>query len=204
MLPKETILALFPEGRTVKRKWPLRPLRLGPVTLAHAAVMEAVGCAILGGFIDDADAITAAWVMTLKPEAAVKAANGDLKGLMAFAVRCKGALADISLAVNSLVADAILPFVPPKGDGGENVLKDGLPKGYGWPLEVAEALCSRYGWSFGKALATPVATALALMAVGRENSGGASGGPDYYDRIRLERWEKMGLLGGGRKEAQNG
>lgn len=201
MLPVETVLALFPEGRTVKRRWPRRAIRLRPMTLAHAAAMEAQGCGILDGFLRDADALMAAWVLTLDYGRTVRAANGDLGGMMAFAKGCKGVLAEVCVAVNMAVADALKPFVPAKGDGGVNVLKDGLPNGYGWPLEVAEALCSRYGWDFDKALRVPLARALALMAVGRANAGCEAGGPDYYNRIRLERWKRAGVIGRRGKEA---
>ena len=201
MLPKETILALFPQGRTVKRKWPYRPLRMCAVTLAHAAAMEALGCGMLEGFVTDENALMCAWLLSLKPDEVSAAANGDVAGMMRTARSLKGRMEETSVAVNGLVSEALAPFVPAKSDGGENVLNDGLGHGYGWPLEVAEALCDKYGWSFADAMATPVSTAFALIAAGRANAGGKAGGPDYYDRIRLARWKACGIIG---KGARNG
>lgn len=190
---------MFPQGRTVKRKWPYRPARLGVLTLAHATALEALGCGMLDGFIGDANVLKVAWILTLPPEEAHRAVHADFRNMMAFAATFKGRMAELSAAVNTIVAEAIAPFVPAKSDGGENVLNDGLGHGYGWPLEVVEALCDRYGWSFADAMATPVSTALALMAAGRANAGGKAGGPDYYDRIRLERWRRAGIIGKGAK-----
>lgn len=205
MLPRETRLALFPRGRAVCRLGWFGTLRLGPVTLAHAAAMEALDVGFLDGWMDDANALMAAWVLSLSPSDAAKAANRDLRGADRFMRRLKGRVADVTIAVNALADDALLPFVPPKQEQGVVLFDDGLPKGYGWPLEVAEALCSRYGWSFDEAMAIPLPRALALMAVGRENRGGEAGGPDYYDRIRLERWKAIGIIPAkGIKEAANG
>lgn len=199
MLPRETILALFPQGRTVGRRWPYRPAKLGVLTLAHAAALEALGCGMLDGFVTDAHALKVAWILTLPPKEAGNAVSGDSRRMIRFAKTFKGRMAELSVAVNSLVSEALLPFVPPKSDGAHNVLNDGLARGYGWPLEVAEALCERYGWPFEKAMETPVSRAFGLIAVGRANNGGEAGGPDYYDRIRLERWRALGIIGKGAK-----
>ena len=88
MLPKETILALFPAGRTVRRRWPLRPLRLNPVTIAHAAAMEALGCGMLDGFIGDADALAAAWLLSRDANEVMRTFDRGLNGARRFAERC--------------------------------------------------------------------------------------------------------------------
>lgn len=203
MLPRETKLALFSRGRVVCRLGWFARLRLGPVTLAHAAAMESLGCGFLDGWMEDKFALIAAWVLSLPPSGVARAANGDMRGASRFVRRLQGRVAQVSAAVNLLVEESLLPFVPPKQEANEHLFDDGLPKGYGWPLEVAEALCSRYGWSFDEAMATPVPRALALMAVGRSNCGGEQGGPDYYDRIRIERWKALGIIPA-RKEGADG
>ena len=201
MLPRETKLAMFPAGRTVRCKWPFRPIHLPPLTIAHIGVLEILNVGILGNFIDDAKALMVAWIISLPPSKLARVAGGDMSGAEKYCRRFSGHIKELSIAVNGLVAEAFLPFVPAKGD--DSAISDGLPHGFGWPLEIAEALSSRYKMSFSDALNTPMATALALIAANRHNAGGVSGGPDYYDRIRLERWRKIGLIGG-KKEAHNG
>ena len=69
-----------------------------------------------------------------------------------------------------------------------------MPSGFGWPLEMAEALCAHYGWSFEYAMRVAVPRAMALLAVGRVRTGCGLGGPDYYERIRLNRMKEAGLI----------
>lgn len=194
MLPKETRLALFPARSHVCRLGPFRRLELRVPTLADAAVMECLGVELLSGTLPDGEALVAAWVLSITPERAAKAANGDVRGARRFVKRLARHIPAVSSIVNAMVEDAFLPFVPPKAEENGWKVDDGLPDGYGWPLEMAEALCGLYGWTFDYAMAMPLQRAVAMMSVARSRKGAAAGGPDYYNRIRLERMRRAGLF----------
>lgn len=196
MLPEEAVLALFPRPPVRLRIGPWRTVALRPATLADAAAMEAAGCSLLDlDEMTDAQAIIAAWVLSLPRGELERVARGDLRGLKAFSRRAARRLGRVVSIVKTLAREALLPFVPPKDEGGGFACADGLPDGYGWPLEVAEALCAHYGWPTERAMATPVQTAVALLSVGRARGGGAAGGPDYFGRIRLARLRAAGIIG---------
>lgn len=192
MLPSETMLALFPRGVMVCRAGLFRRIRLHAVTLAHAAVLEAYGCP-LGPWHPEPKALVAAWILS-HPASEV----GDLvragpeKGAKKFLRRLGKCARTVANATNAHMASALTTFVPPKSDGAA-IVDDGLGRGYGWPLEVAEALCAEYGMAFDDALGTDVARALALLTV-RRGRNGMAGGPDYFDRIRLKRLEEAGII----------
>lgn len=195
MLPFETRLALFPRRALVVRLGLFRRIRLHPVTIGRAAAMELFGCGLLNGKLDPAQSLLAAWILSVREDRVKGVANGDVKGGAAFVKSLGGHVAKVAHAVNVLVGEAMLPFIPPKAEEGVvELIDDGLPKGNGWPLEVAEAICAHYGWNFDEVMNIEVQRALALIAVGRQRNGGGSGGPDYYDRIRLERWKAAGII----------
>ena len=194
MLPFETKLALFPRRALVVRLGMFRSIRLHPVTLGRAAVMEMFDCGLLNGRLNASQALLAAWILSVDEDRIADIANGNMVGGASFVRRLGGSVAKVAHAVNVLVGEAMLPFIPPKKEDGVIEVDDGLPKGNGWPLEIAEALCAHYGWSFDYAMKIEVQRALALIAVSRQRNGGGSGGPDYYDRIRQERWEAMGII----------
>lgn len=205
MLPFETRLALFPRRALVVRLGILRRLRLFPVTLARAAAMEAIGCGFLDGEMLGGRALLAAWVLSLPDGEVERAASYDMAGASGFVASLKGHTAAVEYAVNVLASEAVLPFIPPKSENGDaQIMDDGLPNGCGWPLEMAEALCAHYGWSFDEAMQTTVQRACALIAIGRIREGGSHGGPDYYERIRLERMRRLGIIPTKGKEASDG
>ena len=100
-----------------------------------------------------------------------------------FAKRLKAGCKELKEAVESDRAFAFSTYVkPPKAPAGARVRQG--PHGFGWPLEVAEFLCGEYGGSWREALATPVVTAFALVAVSRQRHGDEPGGFDYMERIK--------------------
>ena len=194
MLPFETRLALFPRRALVVRLGMFRSIRLHPVTLGRAAVMEMFDCGLLNGRLNASQALLAAWILSVDEDRVADIANGDMAGGSSFVKSLGGSVAKVTHAVNVLVGEAMLPFIPPKKEDGAVEIDDGLPKGNGWPLEITEALCAHYGWGFDEVLRIEVQKALALIAVSRQRNSGGSGGPDYYDRIRIERWKKAGII----------
>lgn len=194
MLPFETKLALFPRRALVVRLGMFRSIRLHPVTLGRAAVMEMFDCGLLNGRLNASQALLAAWILSVDEDRVADIANGDMAGGSSFVKSLGGSVAKVTHAVNVLVGEAMLPFIPPKKEDGAVEIDDGLPKGNGWPLEITEALCANYGWGFDEVLRIEVQKALALIAVSRQRNGGGSGGPDYYDRIRIEQWKKAGII----------
>jgi hypothetical protein len=194
MLPVETILALFPRPPEKVRLGLFRSTRLHPITLARAAAMEALGCGLLEDSPDVPKALLAAWVMAASDKDVPRIARGDMKGAARFVRRARGSVAAVIRVVSALRAEAVAPFIPPKKRDGEEMIDDGMPRGNGWPLEVAEALCAHYGWTWAQAINTEVQVAVALLAVGRAREGGEAGGPNYYDRIRLSLWKRVGVI----------
>ena len=194
MLPVETRLALFPRPRKL-RLGMFRSITLHPLTLERAAAMEIFECGLLGGRLSDAKSLLAAWILSVDEREIPRIADGDVRGAKRFVRSLKGSVALVSFAVGVFLAEAVLPLIPPKDDGtSQSINDDGLPRGCGWPLEMAEALCAHYGWSFEYAMKVEVQRAAALLAVGRTRTGCGLGGPDYYDRIRVERFRAMGII----------
>lgn len=199
MLPLETRLALFPRGgvrvRIGRKKW----MTLHPITLERAAVMEAMNCGFLNGPLTAGKALVAAWVLTLDGDALKEAGRGSTDGAKGFVASLKESATGVARIVNEEIQYAMLPFIPAKSEGSASA--DGIPEGCGWPLEMVEALCAHYGWSFDEAMKTETARAFALVAVARARSGGEHGGPDYYNRIRVEGLKQMGIIPDRAKEA---
>lgn len=194
MLPVETRLALFPRPRKLRLGF-LRSVTLRPLTLERAAAMEIFECGLLNGTLPDHKALLAAWILSVDERELPRIADGDVRGAKCFVRRLKGSVALVSFAVRVFLAESVLPLIPPKDDGtAQRINDDGLPRGCGWPLEMAEALCAHYGWSFEYAMKVEVQRAAALLAVGRTRTGCGLGGPDYYDRIRLERMKAAGII----------
>lgn len=205
MLPFETRLALFPRRSLDVRIGLFRRLRLRPITLERAAVMEMFNCGMLDGEVGKSQALVAAWILSADDKDVRLIVEGKRGGAKRFIRSLSRKVDVVHRAVNILVGEAIIPFIPPKKDeNGAVEVDDGIPKGNGWPLEIAEALCANYGWSFEYAMKIEVQTALALVAVCRQRCGGAAGGPDYFDRIRQDRWEKDGTITPKRKAAPDG
>jgi hypothetical protein len=156
--------------------------------------MEALGCGLLNGRLSASQALIAAWILSVDEGDVPRIACGDMRGGAKFVKRMAKKVDVIEHSVNVFLGEAMLPFIPPKRQETAFEIDDGLPHGNGWPLEVAEALCAHYGWTFPEAMRTEVALAFALIAVSRTRTGVESGGPNYYDRIRLERLKACGII----------
>lgn len=180
MLPLETITATFPPPVRVGS------LALGPVTLAHAVAMEAFGVEVLDtNANDEAASCVGAWLLTKKPSELPAIVMGGRvpDGAFRWMERAKARPPDVAKALDAAFREAFSTYVRPKPEGVKSY-SDGLPDGYGWPLEVAECLSHEYGRPLDEVLAWPLARAFALVAVMRQRNGGEAGGPDYYGRIR--------------------
>ena len=195
MLPQETRLALFPRRRLRLRIGIFRSVVLYPLTGARAAAMEVLGCGLLDGVPIGGKALLAAWVLSLRDRDVARAVEDDADGAQRFILRLKGSTALIEEAVRVLTAEAAVTLIPPKPTEEEqNLVDDGIPRGLGWPLEVVESLCANYKMPFEDAMRCEVQRAFALIATCRARCGGEHGGPDYYDRIRMVRWRKDGII----------
>ena len=140
-------------------------------------------------------ALLAAWVLSLRDRDVARAVEDDADGAQRFILRLKGSTALIEEAVRVLTAEAAVTLIPPKPTEEEqNLVDDGIPRGLGWPLEVVESLCANYKMPFEDAMRCEVQRAFALIATCRARCGGEHGGPDYYDRIRMVRWRKDGII----------
>lgn len=196
MLPAETILAVFPRGGVVIRTGLFSRLKLHAATLAHAVALEAYNCAS-DMYLTDANCIKAAWILSHSADEVRELVEGGGRPISRSWMRAATRHLDkVRAAVVSLLSNAYITYVPPKREDGavQEINSMGVSgHGYGWPLEIAEALCAEYGWSFETAIRTTVGQALALVSVKRGRHGEA-GGPDYYDRIREQRMRDAGLI----------
>lgn len=175
-LPIENYLAFFPTTITVGMGWFRRPVRLGPLTIGRAVLLDALGvdpCRTIA----EKDAALAAYVLkgeaasrrfnenvayVLKGEAASRRFNENEKSFKAFSRRVKRHLKPLTKAVNAICTDAFTTYVkPPKSTN--NRISD-TKTGAGWALDFAEALCADYGWSWQEAVNMPLATVFALSA----------------------------------------
>ena len=185
-VPVENLLAAFPVH-----------VMAGSVELYPLTVRAAIALGIYGvdfaREIKGASAILAGAVLSRTISAAdlADARRGE-KHLKRFARRFRKHTEVLEDAVNQVVDKAFSTRVPFLREGGKVALS---PSGLGWPLELAEALCHEYGWSWESALETPVATAHALMAAAHRRNGGKFGGPDYIERAVIERMKKVGAYG---------
>ena len=160
-IPRENILAAFPPSRTAGNVT-LRPLTLGGVIrLAQRGVS-------IDGRIPRDKVVETAFVLS----------GGD--DFKRFCRRAKCGLKELCNAVETVLNDAFETFVKPRAESGG--VRHLTPHGLGWPLEYAEWLCAEYGWRWGEALETPVATVHALAAACRQRHGGRHGGFDYLER----------------------
>lgn len=175
-LPIENYLAFFPATITVGMGWLRRPVRLGPLTIGRAVLLDALGVDVRQP-ISDVDTAIVAYVLkgeaasrrfnenvayVLKGEAASRRFNENEKSFKAFSRRVKRHLKPLTKAVNAICTDAFTPYVkPPKSTN--NRISD-TKTGAGWALDFAEALCADYGWSWQEAINTPLSTVFALSA----------------------------------------
>lgn len=205
MLPTETISAVFPHEGTIK----MAKFRLGvfpgrtfaalrPMTLLHATAMEAFGVDLDRKEIDGDHMLIAAWILAQTPDQIrremTRIEDGQAtRDFAEWARNVRETPDAISAKVNREINLAFHNCVPAQQSGKPNLLSDGMPQGYGWPIEIAEAMCAEYGMSFREAMETPMASAFAMIACERKRYEVPSGGPDYYDRIRVKRMHEEKL-----------
>lgn len=189
MLPQETIAAAFPP------RVPCGRARLHPLTAAHVAALEAVGIPHDG--LTPGKAVMAAWVMSLPPERLADAANpcmeGDAERIsaeMAEWARSHGVDSGKAYASAAETLRVAFTAFVPAANGGEADRRQLRPKGYGWPVEIAQSMMSRYSMGFAEAMATPLCTVFALLAAGNAAEG-CGGGPDYYERMDIALLKRM-------------
>lgn len=192
MLPKETILALFPEQ---PRRFPIglfSHITIGAITLEQAAVMEMFECGLTKGYLNRKESLIAIWILSRSRNKLHKLVNGEGLNCGRFIRKIQRQASRVERLVNTLIDEALSTFVPAKSISGATVNQS--LKGYGWPLEIAEAISANYSVTLDDALCMPVQRAFAMISVQRSRLGGESGGPDYFERIYINRLREIGLV----------
>lgn len=161
-IPREDWLAAFPPSRAAGN------VKLKPLTLAGAIRLGERGIS-LSRRVPDGKVVEAAFVLS---------GGGDFAR---FCRRARCGLKELARAVEATLNDAFATYVRPCAEG-RGKMKNLTPNGLGWPLELAEWLCGEYGWRWGEALETPVATTYALAAACRKRHGGRHAWLDYIER----------------------
>ena len=156
MLPVETIEAIFPSSAVCGKT------TLLPMTLAHAAAMEAMGVDISTA-IDWDHVLIAAWILAT-PSAEMRKVMAEGGSPAAFRVWCDRENPDpygVIDGVERIVSAAFNAFVEPGNDDANAVKIWGGddPTGFGWELEIAEAIAHEYGLPLDDALDTPMCRA---------------------------------------------
>ena len=200
-LPIENYLAFFPATITVGMGWLRRPVRLGPLTIGRAVLLDALGVDPQRE-IAEKDAALAAFVLSgevekLSVEKLKSSCNLSTFQLFnlstsfkAFSRRVKGHLKPLAEAVNKIRVDAFTPYVkPPKPTTGRI---SNTKTGAGWALDFAEALCADYGWSWEMAVNTPLSTVFALSAAYLDRYGLRPSCMDYEQRKAAKERKRHG------------
>lgn len=172
-VPVENLLAAFPVTVQAGR------VELFPLTLRSAILLGIYGVDFEREIKGESAILAGAVLSRSISVAELTDERRGTKALFRFARQFKNRQNVLESAVNMIVDKAFATRVPFLRDGGKVEL---TPSGVGWPLELAEALCHEYGWTWEDALSTPVATAHALMAAAHRRNGGKFGGPDYIER----------------------
>lgn len=186
-LPIENVLVFYPP--TVK----VDGVVLGPLTIGGAVALDALGVDPISK-VSPEQALVAAAVLEdgCAHASEVLREHYDFKGL---AKRLNNRFESVAVAVNGILSQAWETYVKPmqKTDGVQHV----TPHGLGWPLELAEAICEIFGWTFEYVRDIPVVKAWALVAANRQYNGGSHGGFDYVERqyakeLKKKKAEKNG------------
>lgn len=183
MLPEETIAAVFPPSVGCGSA------RIGPATMAHIAALEALG--IRYDRLTEETAPVAAWLLSLAPPRLAEVVHGDGSGAaMGCWMSRNGIGRGDALAAAAKCLDAAFAAYVPRANGEGKTEVRLRPRGYGWPVEVAEAMMSRYRMTFGEAMSEPLCRVFALMAAA-DAAEGNGGGPDYYERMQIADMRRM-------------
>lgn len=182
MLPKEVIDAVFPPSAQVGE------IHLEPMTMYHIVAMEALGIEVGDRNLNSNQAsVLALWILSQEPKEMARLVRGEnnLAKFTDWVERHSASLADAHSILDGIFKSAFLTFVPAKQDAGKIRLDD-LGEGYGWPIEIAEAVAHEHSRPFDEVMQMPLVRMFALICAMRQRNGGEAGGPDYYDRIRIK------------------
>ena len=181
-IPAETVTACFPPSFTAGN------IVLRPLTLGDAVRLGSIGVDVNRRIPADKLFSVAFVISGEAVSSPLHAHNGEavssplqLKAYRRFLRRARVGLQELSSAIEKALNAAFETWIPPMEQKGAT--RQLTPSGLGWPLEYAEWLCAEYGWSFDRALETPVATVFALVAAARKRNDGKHGGPDYVERV---------------------
>ena len=181
-LPIENYLACFPTTRVVGK------LRLGPLTIGKFVLLDALGVDAHQE-ITEKEAARAAYVLSMT-DVAVIDLDETKRDFKRFERLVKRHLKAIAKSANEICTDAFLCYVkPPKSE--KNVVSNTM-RGAGWALDFAEALCADYGWSWEKAINTPLSTVFALSAAYLDRYGLRPNCMDYYQRKAAKERKRHG------------
>jgi hypothetical protein len=188
VLPFETVSAAFPPSVDAGG------FTLRSPTLLHAVALESLGVDMEEREVSPSAAWTAAWVLSLDdPSVAVRPGEAE-RSAAAFMQEHADADQDrLVEAVKRTLGVAVSTFVPGRAPKDAKQSLDGMPDGFGWPIEVAEMIAHEHGIPFADAMRTPCVTAFAIVAMVRARNGGEFDGPDYYGRIKMKR-QKAALM----------
>ena len=201
-LPIENYLAFFPATITVGMGWLRRPVRLGPLTIGRAVLLDALGVDPQRN-IAEKDAALVAYVLSGEVIVGSRSCTNDVinstvglqlqtttKRFQLFSRRVKRHLKPLAEAVNKICTDAFTTYVkPPKSN--TNKISD-TKTGAGWALDFAEALCADYGWSWETAINMPLATVFALSAASLDRYGLRPNCMDYEQRKAAKERKRHG------------
>ena len=207
-LPIENYLAFFPATITVGMGWLRRPVRLGPLTIGRAVLLDALGVDPQRT-IAEKDAALVAYVLSGEVQRFGKFGRfgASLFGMFQtsqtsqtfqtsqtsfnrFSRRVKRRLKPLTEAVNKICTDAFTTYVKPPRR--ENKVVSNTKTGAGWTLDFAEALCADYGWSWETAMNMPLATVFALSAAALDRYGLRPNGFDYEQRKAAKERKRHG------------
>ena len=183
-LPIENYLAFFPATITVGMGWLRRPVRLGPLTIGRAVLLDALGVNPQRE-IAEKDAALAAYVLSQPLNIST-----SQRAFKRFERRVKRHLKPLAEAVNKICTDAFTTYVKPPRR--ENKVVSNTKTGAGWTLDFAEALCADYGWSWETAMNMPLATVFALSAASLDRYGLRPNGFDYEQRKAAKERKRHG------------
>lgn len=200
-LPIENYLAFFPATITVWMGWLRRPVRLGPLTIGRAVLIDALGVDPQRR-IAEKDAALVAFVLSGEVVDGSCSGRKDVnsalqlqlqtttKRFKRFSRRVKRRLKPLTEAVNKICTDAFTTYVKPPRR--ENKVASNTKTGAGWTLDFAEALCADYGWSWETAMNMPLATVFALSAAALDRYGLRPNGFDYEQRKAAKERKRHG------------
>ena len=191
-LPIENYLAFFPATITVGMGWLKPSVRLGPLTIGKAVLLDALGVdpqrriaekdTAIVAFVLSGDAVSHRF--TSFQSEAVR------HRFSAFERRVKRHLKPLAEAVNKICTDAFATYVKPPRR--ENKVASNTRTGAGWTLDFAEALCADYGWSWETAINMPLATVFALSAASLDRYGLRPNCMDYEQRKAAKERKRHG------------